>query len=279
MCTVTFVALARGYIVGMNRDEKLARARALPPAVATLGRDLAVFPKESSGGTWIGVNSWGTTVALINWYAVPCRVEQGAISRGEVVKSALAHCGAAASESFPPGLPLDRVNPFRLLVFAQAQARVVEWQWDLHRLHRVDHPWLTNTWISSGFDEPGAQISRGHTFATARPRFGSQPRVALRRLHRSHVPEPGPYSTCMHRNDAATVSYTEISVSKRLAKVYYAPGPPCSTEALPVTQLRLCPMIRANVASVAEAPLVRNRGERSLQDRLKGLCNTFVDKH
>ena len=30
----------------------------------------------------------------------------------------------------------------------------------------------------------------------------------LRRLHRSHLPERGPFSICMHRSDAATVSYT-----------------------------------------------------------------------
>ena len=35
----------------------------------------------------------------------------------------------------------------------------------------------------------------------------------MRRLHRSHVPAPGPFSICVHREDARTVSYTEIEAA------------------------------------------------------------------
>ncbi len=49
----------------------------------------------------------------------------------------------------------------------------------------------------------------------------------LRRLHRCHAPESGPFSTCMHRSDAATVSYTEIAVSGRRVRMQYHAGAPC----------------------------------------------------
>jgi hypothetical protein len=32
----------------------------------------------------------------------------------------------------------------------------------------------------------------------------------------------------MHRADAATVSYTEVAISKTRAVMRYQPGPPCS---------------------------------------------------
>ena len=66
MCTVTLVAQRNGYVLGMNRDEKLSRVAALPPKAFRLGHRTALFPSEPSGGTWIGVNDAGVTLALIN---------------------------------------------------------------------------------------------------------------------------------------------------------------------------------------------------------------------
>ena len=127
-------------------------------------------------------------------------------------------------------LPLDRVNPFRLIGIFPASQTVVEWRWNLWRVERVAHCWRTNTWISSGFDEPGAQQTRGKTFGEAllqSPVGGSN---RLRRLHRSHAPERGPYSTCMHRPDASTVSFSWIRVTATEVNFFYSPAPPCKFE-------------------------------------------------
>ena len=58
--------------------------------------------------------------------------------------------------------------------------------------------------------------------------------VWLRRLHRSPAPHAGPFSTCMHRADAATVSYTDVAVPSRRAVMSYHAGAPCHTAAGPV---------------------------------------------
>jgi hypothetical protein len=108
-----------------------------------------------------------------------------------------------------------------------AKREVVEWSWDLRRLQRVDHPWETNTWISSGFDEPGAQSIRGRTFRRAQRQASAGTVEWLGRLHRSHKPARGPYSICMHREDATTVSYTEIRVSGASLTMRYLPTAPC----------------------------------------------------
>ncbi len=49
---------------------------------------------------------------------------------------------------------------------------------------------------------------------------------------RSHLPERGPFSICMHRSDAATVSYMEVAVSGQRATMRYKPGPCCSNGAM-----------------------------------------------
>jgi uncharacterized protein with NRDE domain len=71
MCTVTFIARQNGYALGMNRDEKVTRVTALPPARFCLAGRTVLCPSEPGGGTWIGINDAGSTLALINWYSLP----------------------------------------------------------------------------------------------------------------------------------------------------------------------------------------------------------------
>ena len=239
MCTVTFIARRHGYALGMNRDELLTRVTAVPAARHRLGARAALFPSEPNGGTWIGVNDSGVTLALINWYSVPARATVKPISRGDVVKLALPSDSPARVEAVLAGLPLHRMNPFRLIGFFPAERAVVEWRWNLEQRARLDLPWCSNTWISSGFDEAGAQQKRGQIFRDAGRQNSAGNTNWLRRLHRSHLPECGPYAHCMHRADATTVSYTEVIVSLQSATLRYTPGAPCCTPARPPLRLQL----------------------------------------
>ena len=227
MCTVTFIARRRGYALGMNRDEKLTRSTGLPPRRKVVNGHAVLSPSEPNGGTWIAVNDSGACIALINWYSVTARVKRNPISRGEVVNSVRATDSADAADAELRGLPLRRINPFRLIGIFPRTREIFEWRWDLKRLVGKKLLWKTQQWASSGFDEPTSQRVRGRIFR-AMLRKGSAGGLGwLRRLHRSHSPQSGPFSTCMHRTDAATVSYTEISVSARRAKMGYHGGPPC----------------------------------------------------
>lgn len=228
MCTVTFIAQRNGYCLGMNRDEKLTRVRGLPPSLTKMDGREVLCPFEPGGGTWIALNDSGASLALINWYSVATRVNGDTVSRGEVVKAVGAADSPGVADARLKELPLRRINPFRLIGVFPASREIVEWRWNLQRLVRKKAPWRTQQWISSGFDEPAAQRVRAETFRQAMQRT-SEPRQSwLRRLHRSHAPHLGPFSTCMHRSDAATVSYTEIAVSPRAATMRYHAGTPCT---------------------------------------------------
>jgi hypothetical protein len=96
---------------------------------------------------------------------------------------------------------------------------------------REDHRWDLGIWISSGFDEPGARRERGRIFRQALRQRSAGTLEWMRRLHHSHIPEAGPYSICMHRADAATVSYTEVLVSARRGRMRYQAGAPCERAA------------------------------------------------
>ncbi|HWD18096.1 MAG TPA: NRDE family protein [Verrucomicrobiae bacterium] len=235
MCTVSFIARRNGYALGMNRDEQLARPVGLPPRWRAVQGRRVLGPAEPGGGTWISVNDLGSTLALINWYAVADRVKTAGVSRGEIVRAA-AHLPSpeAVTEKLRK-THLDSINPFRLVGIFQSTRRIVEWRWNLTKLTAQNHPWQNQQWVSSGFDEAAAQLARGQAFAAAQQQRSAGTLAWLRRLHRSHAPAAGPFSTCMHRPGAATVSYTEVAVSRRQMTMRHCPVAPCCL-GLPLSQ-------------------------------------------
>jgi hypothetical protein len=249
MCTVTFVPRDTGYYFAMNRDEKLSRVAGLPAKKHFIDGRAVLFPSEPNGGTWVALNDTGSSFALVNWYSVTARVPGGAISRGEVIKSvcALNSCDLVAAEL--ERLPLHRINPFRLITVFPAEREIVEFQWDLNRLASKARRWKAQQWISSGLDEKTARLLRGKTFREAQLQQSTGSLDWLRRLHRSHSSHRGAFSTCVHRSDASTVSYTEISVSTNAGRMRYCPTSPCQCKASAVINQDLGIAQKVRIAS------------------------------
>lgn len=228
MCSVTFIPRADGFLLGMNRDESLSRPAANPPERRTRTGRLALYPTEPTGGSWIGLNDTGLTLALINWYAVPRAPGIGRVSRGIVVPSLLAAASLDEVRAAMVVMPKQDMAPFRLLAFSSVGRTAFEFCWDQRTLEEVPHAWEPQHWFSSGHDEPRAQLERAKVARKAwqQPRAGTPP--WLRRLHASHEPARGPCCFCMHRKEAATVSYTEIVVTTHAATMRYHDGPLCT---------------------------------------------------
>ncbi len=218
------------YCLAMNRDEKLARPQGLPPKFRLVNNRRVICPSEPGGGTWIALNDLGVSLALINWYSVTARVEHSPISRGEVVKATCPADNPRGMMMILSGLPLDRINPFRLIAIFPPVCQVTECRWDLKKLEQKKCAWQPQQWISSGFDEPAAQRARSQTFLQALEQKSVGSLSWLRRLHRSHAPGKGPFSTCMHRTDAATVSFTRAVVFAHEASISYCLGSPCQNQ-------------------------------------------------
>lgn len=238
MCSVTFWPGDSGYICGMNRDERRDREVGLPPSMEWVGGRQSIYPREPGGGTWIALNDAGVTLALINWYAVLKRAKTPAESRGGIILSTRgADCPEEVAASVE-SMPLDRINPFRLIGFFPSRRLVKEWRWNQSKLTELEFDWSPRQWLSSGFDEPGAQKTRSEAFHLFKEDPSAGEISWFRQLHRSHAPSPGPYSTCMHRSDAATVSYTEIEWSSdQGGEMRHALGSPCCANSFDVTRL------------------------------------------
>ncbi len=246
MCTVSFLPKSQGFYLGMNRDEKRDRFTSLAPMVFELGAHRAVFPREPTGGTWISANDAGVCLALLNWHRIKREPNNGIRSRGEVVRKL---AGISTSDEISDAIrkfPLQKLRPFRLIAIAPAENRVIEWRWNLNRLSKRNHPWKSRHWFSSSFDEAAAETERMRVCSAQRDESAKPSLKWLRRLHRSHEPERGPFSICMHRADAATVSYTEVSVGGRSIVMRYKSGPACSRRS---TTSKTCKLSRVRATN------------------------------
>ena len=65
-------------------------------------------------------------------------------------------------------------------------------------------------------------------------------------FHSSHEPQCGATSVCMHREDARTVSLSEITSSRGQVQFRYFDGPPCKVNAPVVQELQLNPSQSVN---------------------------------
>jgi len=228
MCSVTFIPRADGFLLGMNRDESRQRPAALAPRIFQYGARTALHPSEPSGGTWIGVNDSGLCCALLNWYSIPSEPARVNTSRGFVVPALLAAGTMDEAGATLTGLDLEGMAPFRLVVVLPDERAVREYRWNQETLAELRLPWELQHWFSSGFDERSAQQQRFSTARRAAEESDAGALPWLRRLHTSHAPAVGPFSICMHRPDAATVSYTEIASSSEAAEMRYHDGPLCT---------------------------------------------------
>ena len=228
MCTLSFIPEGGGYLVGMNRDEQIVRSATLPPERFPIEGGYAIYPREESGGTWIAANSFGVTLALLNWYSVTPSAPKSR-SRGEVIPSLISGEDSSSVHDTLTRLPLGGTLPFRLIgVFSQGH-KVTEWRWTQRMLEIVEFPWERHHWFSSGLSDEEAQKGRGAVCSRSEPN-GMRSREWLRGLHRSHENGPGPFSICVHRSDVRSLSYAEISYSSNGLSFHYVPHPPCEQD-------------------------------------------------
>lgn len=226
MCTLSFVAKANGYLIGMNRDERLTRPLALPPQVTGAGTMEAVYPREDGSGTWIAANALGISFALLNRNAPPTGAAK-LRSRGEVIPALLEASSARDAAATMERMDLHGILPFRLIGFFPGEATLAQWNWDTHQLQRFKLPWQARHWFSSGISDELAREVRGLTCSQAWRHRNAGSADWLRGLHASHAPALGSFSVCMHRPDAASVSYTEIIHESTHLTMRYHTGQPC----------------------------------------------------
>jgi hypothetical protein len=236
VCTLSFLPEKDGYVAAMNRDEQRSRAAALPPAIRLAGEVSTLYPQEPGGGTWIGGNSYGNLLALLNWYSKETKnLGEKSRSRGELIPALLLESDADSTKRTLQQFDFKGIYPFRLFGVFPVERLVREWLWDAERLSTKFHEWGRHHWFSSSWSDERAEAERGAACERTWREHLANPTDWLRELHASHIPGPGPYSICVHREDAATVSYTEVLCGRGELQMRYSPGNPCQSAESPGT--------------------------------------------
>ena len=258
MCTVTWLRSEGGYELLFNRDELKTRTEAEPPRRHERDGVAWLAPVDrDAGGSWIATNEHGLSVALLNGYRVADdRLLAAFTSRGMLVADL-----ATAPDREEAARRLSALDPspfrsFRLLVLApDAPALVAEY--DLRRLDIDPGAEDRVPLISSSFEETDVGRARQAEYerVTGRPagsgvlaraaapadlsgRTSTVPTLdQLLEFHRSTRNGPSAFSVSMERPEAATRSFTRVTVARAEITMRYAPGPPHASR--PETVLRL----------------------------------------
>lgn len=247
MCTVSWLLKDDGYQVFFNRDEQKSRAQAVPPTpFCHQGVEYLMPVDPDGGGSWIATNEHGQSICLLNYYQG--NVPKGVLtSRGLLVKSLAAFQNYAQVDEYLQSIDLKSFAPFSLLIFEpdltrhHSTVKGVCWTGQSLVYIRPNPPL-----ISSSVDYQKAFELRSECYQAYTSTHANVDQ--LLEFHASHIPSKGHLSTCMHRKDAHTVSFTHILVTSSEKGMSYHPGSPCCgiTESY-LTQNRISLIPSSNV--------------------------------
>lgn len=231
MCTVSWLSRPQGgYDLFFNRDEQPTRPAKSPERSVGEGVPYLAPHDVEAGGTWISVNALGVTVSMTNQYPQPAPAPPvDPVSRGLLLASLVDAASLADIEHRVRRLRLERYRPFAIASLEPA-GPPMSLLWNGSALTTRRHPEPGFVLTSSGAIPPGLEQTRRSIFADGIRRNGLAS-ATLAEVHRSHRPERGALSVCMHRPEAESVSYCHITVEDLPGDIVfrYAPGPPCTT--------------------------------------------------
>lgn len=230
MCTLSWLPGPSGYRVYFNRDERLTRAPARPPSRRVVRGTTVLAPIDGDfGGTWIGVNQHGLTASLLNRYEdAPAEPDpaHARISRGLLLLDLLAAPNALELLEALGRARLPDYLPFTIAATDRDPVlHLADWNGRTLERSATRRGGLIRT--SSGRDQRQAELIRGRVWHEILGGTGDVSVEKLEDFHRSHLPERGPFSVCMHREEAATRSLTVVAVEAGQSTVRYQPGSPC----------------------------------------------------
>lgn len=241
MCTVTWFYAQDEYHLMSNRDELHTRLPAYPPTIHKQGRVQFIAPIDAdAGGTWIGVNQFGITLCLLNRYHDPVIQRQDPYtSRGLLVMEQLECSSLSSLREHIARLDLTQFKPFTLLALALESSPLLL-EWTGKRLLIDEDASSSLPLVSSSCDQKGVMAFRQQQFQQLLAKSGKIEHHMLKAFHCSHPPEPSAYSTCMHRSDAATVSFSAVRVTAEGISFFYQDGAPCKEGVAESVLLSFC---------------------------------------
>lgn len=220
MCTVTYVPHERGFWLHSNRDERLNRKAAEPPAIHVVNNRQLLCPRDGQSlGTWIATQDAGAAAVLLNGAFQPHSPQTAyRMSRGLVLLQLMASVNPLRKlEAFA----LNDIEPFTLILWQESQ--LYEFRWDGQRLHdrRMD-PGGAHIWSSvTLYDEP-KRLERERWFGQFLQEESNTNGEALMRFHLEGGEGDPENALLMQRGDLyGTVSITQLDWQREGSRMLY----------------------------------------------------------
>jgi uncharacterized protein with NRDE domain len=219
MCTVTFIPTQKGYIITSNRDEKMAREKAIFPQVYTINEQQVVFPKDpQAGGTWIA-STQEKVVVLLNGAAEKHQIKpQYRKSRGLIVVEL---ASSSDSLNYWETINLEAIEPFTIVLFQNNKLYQLQWnEIEKNKIELAANS--THIWSSSTLYSKEIRVERAKWFINFL-RGNQQPNENdIIDFHQFTASENTEFGLRINRNNLLkTMSITQCLVAEGHIKMSY----------------------------------------------------------
>ncbi len=221
MCTITWLTKPSGYEIFFNRDEKRTRAAALKPSIFESGGIKAIYPVDPEGsGSWIFCNDRGFSAALLNFnIKLPDNKYK---SRGQLITEMTTSTSIQESMDIIKDKNLREYRGFTLCLFPYNE-EIGIFRWDGNKLYSMPQK---QPIVSSSVRINEVKRSREILLNEMQKKGDNRAETHIK-FHRSHLPGKSYLSTCMHREDAKTLSFSRIICSQQKMEFHYIEDSPC----------------------------------------------------
>jgi len=218
MCTVLFIPANNRFYFASLRDESPHRPLAsLPEIIPGIEMDILTPRDAQAGGSWIGVNSAGNVLILLNGgFINHQRALHYRKSRGLIVKELLQSAVLLADWE---ALLLDHIEPFTIIAWTEGSLFQLVWDGILKHCIGLD-PNIPYLWSSSTLYTQEAKMIRQQKFDYW---MDGQPSISKQTIIdflNSYTDEKNGF--IMNRNNMIrTLSYSFIELDKHNAVMHY----------------------------------------------------------
>jgi hypothetical protein len=244
VCTLSWIHQEDGYLLLFNRDELRTRKPASAPRLDQRNGVSFIAPLDGNyGGSWIAVNQFGLTLCLLNRFdESPGGIIRDYRSRGLLLHELIDCATLKMITERVDDASCSRFRPFTLVALVTGQpALVIEWTGSetIIKSHAENLMPITSSSLQAG----NVVLERKGQFQEMVLGRGRVDDDLLFQFHRSHLPERGPASVCMHRPDARTVSLSTVTVTQKAIEFVYHPNSPCRPVMADRLQLQRAPLV------------------------------------
>ena len=219
MCTLSIIPNNHQTIITMNRDEQRDR-----PEVGHLSTDDGrYFPIDGrSQGTWVGINHYGLTCALLNRYQDK-HLEHGAQSRGGLIPQLLNSKNIDSAEKVLNNIAFDSFNPFDLIVTKDSELIHVQWNGKAHNITKknLSAPFFITSSSERVDDVIKHREDIFEKFTVPNTENEISADLILNDLHLKQGEENNRSSILMQRERTHTKSITQIITTDNTADIFY----------------------------------------------------------